>query len=111
MAAGYTLANKNYGGPTHYCLLMPAGRCLRGRERMRASMPLRTALFSGAAFAAMTMSGAAWAAPADAGAAPAAQPAGDAAAAQPNQPATQPAAGDAQQGGDIVVTGTHVVRD
>ena len=72
---------------------------------MRASMSLKLVLFSGTAFAAMTMAGAAWAQPADAGAASAAQPAaaGNAATAQPDQPA----AGEEE----IVVTGTHVVRD
>ena len=78
---------------------------------MRASMSLKLALFSGTAFAAMTMAGAAWARPADAGTASAA--AESAATAQPDQPAqpAQPSTADANAGPDIVVTGTHVVRD
>src|SRR5436305_1465185 len=82
----------------------------RGMNPMHVSMSLRTALFSGTAFATMALASPAAAQPAQPAAAAAA---GTAAAAQPAataQPAAAPA-NDAQQGQDIVVTGTHVVRD
>ena len=65
---------------------------------MRASKSLKMALFSGTAGFAMAMATPASAQPA--------QPSG-AAAAQPDQPAT----GQPQNGDDLVVTGTRVVRD
>src|SRR4051812_368963 len=98
MAAGYGLANRNYGGPPHYCYLMPFGRCLWGIDSMRASMTLKLALFSGTAFATVAFAGAASAqtVPAVGAAAAAAQP-------------TAAPAADADR--DIVVTGTRVIRD
>src|SRR5436305_7983435 len=76
----------------------------RGMNPMHVSMSLRTALFSGTAFATMALASPAAARPAADGTAATAQPAASA------QPAAAPAS-DAQQGQDIVVTGTHVVRD